>query len=152
MPFRPKPVLLYTGSDSSLAGDLTAGAVPAPKVTMAVLMGVMRYLQGFAATFGDVNALTIPAELLSLVGLNLGSSSRMNAAGVYIEPAMQGVSIAAGLCKEAKDVLVFLKWLGICGDNVLLAHRYCHGRNDMDLTLEVNLEERMLGQILTTNS
>lgn len=92
MPFKPDPVLLYTGQDSSLAGVLTAGTVPAPRLTMPVLTGLLRYLRGFGATFGDVNAITIPAELLSLVGLYLGSSSMTNAAGVYIEPAMQGVS------------------------------------------------------------
>jgi hypothetical protein len=59
---------------------------------MPVLTGLLRYLRTFAATFGDVSAITVPGELLSLVGLNLGSSSRMNAAGVYIEPAMQMVS------------------------------------------------------------
>jgi hypothetical protein len=51
-PYRPKAALLYTGSNSSAAQQLSEGLLPGPAVTASTLLSAQRYLDGFRADLG----------------------------------------------------------------------------------------------------
>lgn len=51
-PYRPKAALLYTGSNSSAAQQLSEGLLPDPAVTASTLLSAQRYLDAFRADLG----------------------------------------------------------------------------------------------------
>jgi hypothetical protein len=65
------------------------------------LSKLQTYQQRFSAEFKDDPAV-VPGELLTQLGLLLGSGSRMGPAGLYLEPALTGVS--AGMRQRASWV------------------------------------------------
>jgi hypothetical protein len=93
-PYRPAAALLVTGDDPATAANLTAGLLPKPSLRPAGLLSLQRYLEGFSADMGPDGG-AVPAEFLSLLGLRLGTSSRIQA-GLYLETALVGVSGARG--------------------------------------------------------
>jgi hypothetical protein len=88
-PYRPAATLLVTGDDPAAAANLTAGLLPQPNLRPAGLLSLQRYLEGFSADMGPEGG-AVPAEFLSLLGLRLGTSSRIQA-GLYLETALVGV-------------------------------------------------------------
>jgi len=87
-PWRPDPVLMHTGEDQGEARALARGMLRPPGLTLPRLLAAQRYVQQFNRTFGPEGG-AIPAEVLSLLGLTLGSSARMGST-LYIEPAVAG--------------------------------------------------------------
>lgn len=77
--------MLITGENRTSAARLAANLLPKPSATTNNLLAVRDYLQQWNKTAGG-NGDTVPAELLSLLGLTLGSSSRIYA-GLYVETA-----------------------------------------------------------------
>lgn len=91
-PFRPKASLLFTGDDEEAALALSTGMLPAPTLTATTLLQAEHYLEAFAADLKQQpGGLTVPGELLSLLGVRLGTSSAVKA-GLYLETALMGVS------------------------------------------------------------
>lgn len=93
-PWRPDAAVLVTGANRSAAEALSGTLLPRPAATTANLLAVRRYLEDSNVTGGgggggaDAGG-SLPAEVLSKMGLTLGSSGRI-VAGVYIEPALTG--------------------------------------------------------------
>ena len=85
-PWRPDPVLLYTGRDRATADKLAGNLLAKPAATPASLLGVQRYLSAWNASEGGSPS-TIPGEVLSKMGLTLGTSARIFA-GLYVETAL----------------------------------------------------------------
>ncbi|GBF88379.1 ABC transporter A family member protein [Raphidocelis subcapitata] len=85
-PWRPRVALLHTGPDRALADRLASNLLPKPAATPANLLAVRSYLAGWNESAGGAGD-SVPGELLSLLGLTLGSSSRISA-GMYIETAL----------------------------------------------------------------
>lgn len=86
-PYKPDAVLLYTGVDRTTATDLSSTLVPAPSFTMSTIGAVQNYFTAFNASLGGSGS-TIPGELLSILGLTLGTDERV-LAGMYVENALQ---------------------------------------------------------------
>jgi hypothetical protein len=93
-PYSPAAALLVTGDDPATQASLTSGLLPKPNLRPAGLLSLQRYLEGFSADMGP-DAGAVPAEFLSLMGLRLGTSARIQA-GLYLETALVGVSSFAG--------------------------------------------------------
>ncbi|KAF8065710.1 ABCA3 [Scenedesmus sp. PABB004] len=87
-PAAPKAALLFTGDDPRAAAALAAGLVSPPDLTPGRLVSARSYLEAFNADLGTSPA-TVPGEVLSLLGLRLGTSSRIQA-GLYLETALVG--------------------------------------------------------------
>ncbi|WIA37022.1 hypothetical protein OEZ86_014006 [Tetradesmus obliquus] len=88
-PYRPAAALLVTGDDPASSANLSAGLLPPPSLKPAGLLSLQRYLEGFASDMGSDGGGAVPAEFLSLLGLRLGTSSRIQA-GLYLETALAG--------------------------------------------------------------
>ncbi|KAF6264708.1 hypothetical protein COO60DRAFT_1482014 [Scenedesmus sp. NREL 46B-D3] len=87
-PYRPAATLLVTGDDPATEASLTAGLLPKPNLRPSGLLSLQRYLDNFSADMGPY-AGSVPAEFLSLLGLRLGTSARIQA-GLYLETALVG--------------------------------------------------------------
>lgn len=94
-PHKPKVAFLYTGSNPQLAQNLTKGLVSKPDFRPVHLVAAQKYLTAFNDDMQH-SATAVPAELLSLMGFRLGTSSTIKA-GLYLEPALIGVS-----CNQAQ--------------------------------------------------
>jgi hypothetical protein len=115
-PWRPDAVLMHTGGDRAEAEALARGMLKPPALTLPRLLAARRYVESFNRTFGP-EAGAIPAEVLSLLGLTLGSNARMGST-LYIEPAVAGRESLSALWPRGTcaDVLGLPK-----GSNVTLA-------------------------------
>lgn len=89
-PFKPKVAFLYTGQNPDLAKDLTQGLVSKPDFGPLELLAAQKYLTAFNSDLQH-SPTAVPGELLSLLGFRLGTSSSIQA-GLYVEPALVGVS------------------------------------------------------------
>lgn len=90
-PYKPKATFLYTGDNQTLADQLTASLLPAPDLQTNTLLSARQYLTDFSSSGLATDGAVIPAEFLSLLGMRLGTSSRI-AQGLYVETALLGVS------------------------------------------------------------
>jgi hypothetical protein len=115
-PWRPDAVLMHTGADRGETEALARGMLRPPALTLPRLAAARRYIQSFNSNFGP-EAGVIPAEVLSLLGLTLGSNARMGST-LYIEPAVAGRESLSALwpAGTCTDVLGLEK-----GSNVTLA-------------------------------
>jgi hypothetical protein len=85
-PWRPDPVVLYTGRSRRTADALSANLLPKPATSVSSLMAVREYMSRWNQTGGPARG-AVPGEVLSLMGLTLGTSARI-LAGVYMETAL----------------------------------------------------------------
>jgi hypothetical protein len=107
LPWRPEPALLYTGQDRATADALAANLLPPPSATAANLLAVRSYLTQWNETSGGQGS-AVPGEVLSLLGLTLGTSARVFA-GLYIESALMREQVggqAAGRGREPGRVIL----------------------------------------------
>jgi hypothetical protein len=88
-PWRPNAAFLYTGDDSSTASTLSDGLLLKPALKPSTLVTAQRYLDNFSSEMNN-SAATLPGEFVSLLGMRLGTSSKIQA-GLYLETAMIGV-------------------------------------------------------------
>jgi hypothetical protein len=87
-PARPKATVLYTGEQPGTAAALSAGLLRGPALSAGDLLSLQSYLEGWAGGVGaNASGGVVPGEALSLLGLRLGSASRISA-GLFIEPAL----------------------------------------------------------------
>lgn len=93
-PWRPAAALLYTGQDRPTADRLAANLLPKPAATTQNLLGVQQYLAQWNQSFG-ANATSVPGEVLSLMGLTLGTSARISV-GLYVETALMRAEVGRG--------------------------------------------------------
>lgn len=107
-PYRPDPVLLYTGADQATADVLSAGLIPPPNITLGRLQALQRYQREYNATMGSSMS-TVPGELLSLLGLTLGTAAK-SGPGLYLEPGLVRVGGAAAVGAAAR-----VWWLACAG-------------------------------------
>lgn len=88
MPYKPDASFLYTGDNQTLAATLSASLLPEPNLQTNTLLSARQYLERFSAQ--SSGAAVVPGEFLSLLGMRLGTSSRI-AQGLYVETALMGV-------------------------------------------------------------
>lgn len=86
-PWRPEPVLLHTGPDRATAERLASNLLPKPAATMQSLLAVKSYVAEWNATAAGGAGGSVPGEVLAMMGLTLGTPSKI-LAGLYIEPAL----------------------------------------------------------------
>lgn len=89
---RPRIPLLHTGADARIAHQLASSLLRHPELSASRLLAAQSHLEDFQHDFGSANSsqVIIPAQLFSLLGLTLGSSSAMSS-GLYVEPALTEV-------------------------------------------------------------
>jgi hypothetical protein len=90
-PEKPKLTVYYTGQDAKKSSLMAAALLPRPNVTTSTLSSLQRYQRSLLATFGS-ESVAAPGELLPMLGLTLGTSADMGAAGLYLETGLTGVS------------------------------------------------------------
>ncbi|GBF94154.1 ABC transporter A family [Raphidocelis subcapitata] len=101
-PWRPDPVLLYTGRSRRTADALSANLLPKPAASVSSFMAVREYVSHWNQTGGPARG-AVPGEVLSLMGLTLGTSAKI-LAGVYVETALAKEQLyalwPAGTCER----------------------------------------------------
>ncbi|KIZ07740.1 hypothetical protein MNEG_0209 [Monoraphidium neglectum] len=87
-PWKPDPVLIYTGKDKTTSDKLASNLLPKPATTAAKLLSVREYLAEWSAANSGAGGgnLSVPGEVLTMMGMTLGSSAKV-LAGVYVETA-----------------------------------------------------------------
>jgi hypothetical protein len=79
-------VLLHTGRDRATANAIAQNLLPKPSTTARSLRAVREYLDTWAQTGGPDSG-SVPGEVLSMLGLTLGSSAKI-LAGLYVETGL----------------------------------------------------------------
>jgi hypothetical protein len=85
-PWRPDPVLLHTGRDRATANAIAHNLLPKPSTTARSLRAVREYLDAWSQS-GGAESGSVPGEVLSMLGLTLGSSAKI-LAGLYVETGL----------------------------------------------------------------
>jgi hypothetical protein len=99
-------VLIYTGKDKTTSDKLASNLLPKPATTAAKLLSVREYLAEWSAANSGAGGgnLSVPGEVLTMMGMTLGSSAKV-LAGVYVETAfineeVRGVHMGLGTGAE----------------------------------------------------
>ena len=88
-PWKPDPVLMYTGDDKGTSDMLAANLLPQPSATATNLLSMREYLTNWSEAGGGASggaSLSVPGEVLTMMGMTLGTSAKI-LAGVYVETA-----------------------------------------------------------------
>jgi hypothetical protein len=88
---------MYTGQDRAAADKLASNLLPAPSATASRLLSLKEYLSSWSTASGGLGGgnLSVPGEALTMMGLTLGSGSKI-VAGMYVEPALVNEEVRGG--------------------------------------------------------
>lgn len=100
-PWKPDPVLMYTGDDKGTSDMLAANLLPHPSATASNLLSMREYLTNWAETSGSGGNMSVPGEVLTMMGMTLGTSAKI-LAGVYVETAFVNEEVGRGAQRAAR--------------------------------------------------